>query len=393
MTIGVWGAKFRRVAVGLVVAVLATGAPRAAWAPVITPLLEPSQSCMTDGQQIDLTLWGSGLYGRHTITDANGDISATSVLGDDRLGNFTVSVTLTPHIVRALYDIFYVDYTVNANGAPTYRAFREVRIATADTPACPNNTPPPNPCVPPGPVPLSTTGLYEPNGQAAGAYQKGADWYLSYPGIGFGPTPFAHSVVGGASGAPGSAAATLPANLATPGSYEVTVIARGNVDQTPVQDVYVTWPITVCTPTPTTATTTSTTTTTTVPHSTTSSSTTVPGVTTTTTTSTTKPAGTQALSVIPAVGPDGIVTQVHGSGFTPGAVVTLEWLPGIGTVTATAGADGTFNTPMLVFVHDQIGQRQVHARTFPATVSAQFLVETGTAVPPNHGASSWVDRH
>ena len=50
--------------------------------------------------------------------------------------------------------------------------------------------------------------------------------------------------------------------------------------------------------------------------------------------------------------------MVHGSGFAPGAKVTLEWLPGIGTVTATAGTDGTFNIGLLVLFHDLVGARQ-----------------------------------
>jgi hypothetical protein len=87
------------------------------------------------------------------------------------------------------------------------------------------------------------------------------------------------------------------------------------------------------------------------------------------------------------------VTMVHGSGFAPGAKVTLEWLPGIGTVTATAGADGTFNIGLLVLFHDLVGARQVHAQGFPGSVAAPFLVETGTAMPPSHGGAALVFRH
>ncbi|MDP9074068.1 MAG: hypothetical protein M3N98_07825, partial [Actinomycetota bacterium] len=62
-----------------------------------------------------------------------------------------------------------------------------------------------------------------------------------------------------------------------------------------------------------------------------------------------------ALTVAPPLGPNGLVALVHGSGFAAGAVVTLEWLPGIGTATVTAGPDGAFNVGMLVLYHDEVG--------------------------------------
>jgi hypothetical protein len=181
--------------------------------------------------------------------------------------------------------------------------------------------------------------------------------------------------------------------------HQITAVERatttdGGIIRLENLDAYVTYTVTVCNPVPTTTATTqprTTTVATTAPTTAATTSTTVAG--TTTTTPTTQPPSNQALTATPAVGSPGLVTMVHGSGFAPGAKVTLEWLPGIGTVIAVAGPDGTFNVGLLVLSHDQVGQRQVHAQGFPGNVATAFLVETGTAVPPSHGGAALVFRH
>jgi hypothetical protein len=98
------------------------------------------------------------------------------------------------------------------------------------------------------------------------------------------------------------------------------------------------------------------------------------------------------LSVDPAVGYGGEVTQVHGSGFPPGITVTLEWLPGLGTVSTPVASDGTFTVGFLIMPRDQIGVRLVHARGFPAGVSTPFLDELGGVQPPGAANGQWIFR-
>ena len=99
----------------------------------------------------------------------------------------------------------------------------------------------------------------------------------------------------------------------------------------------------------------------------------------------------------PAVGPPGIVTTVTGTGFPPGALVTLRWDRGI-TQTRdplVVDADGTFLTGVLVFHNDLVGPRQLIVTAAPGGPPfpdqlARFLVVTATLQPSGRGAISYV---
>ncbi|MGI8683963.1 MAG: hypothetical protein ACR2MO_02485 [Acidimicrobiales bacterium] len=108
----------------------------------------------------------------------------------------------------------------------------------------------------------------------------------------------------------------------------------------------------------------------------------------TTTTPTTVPVVPPVLRLEPPLGPPGFVSSAVGSGFPPGAPVTLTWSPGITAIPRSqlvADATGAFRTPMLVFNRDLIGPRRLTATpaggaAFPA-VSTPFLVVSGTLQP------------
>jgi hypothetical protein len=72
--------------------------------------------------------------------------------------------------------------------------------------------------------------------------------------------------------------------------------------------------------------------------------------------------------------------------------VSLEWEPGIGTQPVTVGSDGMFDVGILVFPHDQIAPRLVHAQGYPQSVSAKFLNELGPEEPPAVSNGQWVFR-
>ena len=63
----------------------------------------------------------------------------------------------------------------------------------------------------------------------------------------------------------------------------------------------------------------------------------------------------------PPVGPPGIVTVLTGTGFAPGALVTVRWDRGITQRLApvVVGPDGNFKLAVLVFHHDRVGPRQL----------------------------------
>jgi hypothetical protein len=99
----------------------------------------------------------------------------------------------------------------------------------------------------------------------------------------------------------------------------------------------------------------------------------------------------------PAVGPPGIVTIVTGSGFPPGALVTLRWDPGITQTRSPAvvAPNGTFVVGVLVFHNDAVGSRQLIVTPAPGGASfadqtAPFLVVTATLQPSGTGAISYV---
>ena len=94
------------------------------------------------------------------------------------------------------------------------------------------------------------------------------------------------------------------------------------------------------------------------------------------------------LELKPDIGKPGIVTIATGSGFPPGARVTLSWSTGItpklGTIVADDG--GRFSVPVLVFHNDVTGPRELRAA--PATgadfpsAAASMLVTKPPLIPP-----------
>jgi large repetitive protein len=81
----------------------------------------------------------------------------------------------------------------------------------------------------------------------------------------------------------------------------------------------------------------------------------------------------------PAIGTPGFVTVASGTDFPPNAPVELTWQPGLGRQTVTAGADGTFSVPMLVFPNDTIGPRQIVATPLQPQVPATDFLTTDNA--------------
>jgi Tol biopolymer transport system component len=99
--------------------------------------------------------------------------------------------------------------------------------------------------------------------------------------------------------------------------------------------------------------------------------------------------GSQAQIVLdPPVGQQGIVTIAHGSGFPPGAQLTLAWSLGITQAMppVTADQNGAFTVGVLVFHNDIVGPRglvatSVGGTTFP-TLSTSMLVTPRPMTPP-----------
>ncbi len=97
------------------------------------------------------------------------------------------------------------------------------------------------------------------------------------------------------------------------------------------------------------------------------------------------PGHTPVLTVTPPIGPPGFVTYAHGTGFPPGAVVSLAWEPGIGGARVTAGPAGSFTVPVLVFYKDALGPRLLVATSVSgpsfSPAEADFLARPGTGQP------------
>jgi hypothetical protein len=82
------------------------------------------------------------------------------------------------------------------------------------------------------------------------------------------------------------------------------------------------------------------------------------------------------LRVDPGIGPPGFVTMASGTDFPPGTTVTLAWNPGISApTTVVVAGDGTFQAQVLVFHHDQLGDRRL-----VATGAGFGAVDTGFLV-------------
>jgi hypothetical protein len=397
--------RFRRLAVALsatlLLGVVLVSSGHAQAAPAI---LEVSNSCAVRGTTTQLTIWGSRVpAGGGTLSDTQNQFSMP-----EPAGNFTATVpSYTPPNVGT--DVVELITNPTVPAAATRNILVELPPRQAP---CPSTAPGPTPCLTPGqPVPVSVTGLVPFLGDnGAPVTLNDTTWFLDYRGTNALQPFFATSPT-----VNNAASATLPGKQATPGAHMVTALSQpapivaGPPPNPPFalgpDDVYTTFLITICQPPPPTTTTTvhgtvppttpttpgQTTTTTAAP---TTPTTIPPGVflPPTTTPPVTAPPGSPTLAVDPNVGYGGEVTQVHGSGFPPNTVVRLEWLPGIGTVTARVAADGTFTVGMLVFPHDEIGVRLVHAQGFPATVSATFLDELGPEGPPAASNGEWIFR-
>ncbi|GAA3989139.1 hypothetical protein GCM10022247_04550 [Allokutzneria multivorans] len=93
------------------------------------------------------------------------------------------------------------------------------------------------------------------------------------------------------------------------------------------------------------------------------------------------------LTVTPAVGRPGSVVTVAGTGFPPGAAVTVTLVGGPEKVGAIAGADGAFRVPMLVFRGGTAGIRTAVAVSVagspPVRAERTVLVQVGSVAPPD----------
>jgi hypothetical protein len=103
------------------------------------------------------------------------------------------------------------------------------------------------------------------------------------------------------------------------------------------------------------------------------------------------------LVLMPAVGPPGIVTTATGSGFPPGALVTLAWDRGIAPLRGPVivGPDGTFTVQILVFHNDVVGPRELVAVAAPGgppfpEARASFLVVQASLQPLGTEAISFL---
>jgi hypothetical protein len=98
------------------------------------------------------------------------------------------------------------------------------------------------------------------------------------------------------------------------------------------------------------------------------------------------------LNVDPTIGPQGFVVHATGSGFPPGATVALAWSPGLSPTPGqiTVAGDGTIDTQVIIFHHDQLGSRVLVASPFAGAgfgpvSSPPFLVVPRGAEPPLYG--------
>jgi Tol biopolymer transport system component len=94
--------------------------------------------------------------------------------------------------------------------------------------------------------------------------------------------------------------------------------------------------------------------------------------------------GSKAVIVLdPPVGPQGIVTVAHGTGFPPNAQIHLAWSQGITPRLPVIQADGngSFNVGVLVFHHDIVGPRDLVAESASMLVTPRTMAPPGFAVP------------
>lgn len=99
---------------------------------------------------------------------------------------------------------------------------------------------------------------------------------------------------------------------------------------------------------------------------------------------------TLTLAIDPTVLEPGQLTKVTGTGFAPGAPVTLAWqqpggAPLLGTATVTAGGDGGISAFFLVMPGDLSGARQLVATQGGLKLTADALVDPGPMQPAHGG--------
>lgn len=93
------------------------------------------------------------------------------------------------------------------------------------------------------------------------------------------------------------------------------------------------------------------------------------------------------LAINPAVLEPGELTQVTGTGFTPGAPVMLSWqgvsggAPLLGTLSVTVTAGGTIGGFFLVMPNDPLGPRQLVATQGAIKLTANAVVDPGPMEP------------
>ncbi|CAA9229274.1 MAG: hypothetical protein AVDCRST_MAG76-1142 [uncultured Acidimicrobiales bacterium] len=98
------------------------------------------------------------------------------------------------------------------------------------------------------------------------------------------------------------------------------------------------------------------------------------------------------LACSPCLGPPGFVTQLAGTGFPPGAAVTLRWTPGLGDKLVNVDATGSFSTQMLVMPGDPLGPRQATGEVAGGGPKAAtpFLVVPLTVTPSGRDVAQLV---
>lgn len=100
----------------------------------------------------------------------------------------------------------------------------------------------------------------------------------------------------------------------------------------------------------------------------------------------------------PPLGRPGFVTTAVGTGFPPNTQVTLSWSQGVPVVFSpvVADASGNFSVVILIFVHDQLGPRQLAARpvvagAFPEA-DGPYLVVPGPGQPLGYSVATSLAR-
>jgi hypothetical protein len=92
------------------------------------------------------------------------------------------------------------------------------------------------------------------------------------------------------------------------------------------------------------------------------------------------------LVINPVVLEPGELTQVTGTGFTPGTPVMLSWqapggAPLLGTLSVTVGTGGTIGGFFLVMPNDLLGPRLLVATQGATKLTADALVDPGPTQP------------